>query len=72
MTAEEKLAKATRIQPKLIERGIEADFAEAMALCMVMTGCYKVNTTRMRTFFAGPNGADKFRAAINAGQSRID
>lgn len=70
MTPTEKLAKAARIQPKLEAKGIAPDFAEAMSLCMVMTGCYKINKTRMSAFLAGEGGAAKFRAAIEAGKTR--
>lgn len=65
MTRTEKLAKAARVQAKLVaEYGKSEDLAEAMALWMVLNGCYKVKKATMVAFLAGPGGAERFRSEI--------
>ncbi len=67
MTIAEKFAKAERIQAKLIaEYKKEKDFAEAMALWMVLNGCYKVKRAIMAAFLAGPSAAERFRSEIES------
>ena len=67
MNAADKIAKADRIKAKLVaDKSMAEDFAEAMGLYMVLTGDYSVKRARMPVFLAGENGADKFRAQINA------
>lgn len=65
MTRNEKLAKATRIQAKLVADHDKAeDFAEAMALWMVLNGCYKIKKATIAAFLAGPRAAERFRSEI--------
>ena len=66
MTPSEKLEKAARIKAKLISKnGMDADFADAMSLHMVMSENYKISENRMAVWLAGPKGADTFRAKIS-------
>lgn len=65
MTRSEKLAKAARVQAKLVaEHGKSEDLAEAMALWMVLNGCYKIKKATMAAWLAGPRSADRFRSEI--------
>lgn len=67
MNATERLAKADRVAAKLVaEYGKSEDLAQAIALWMVLHGCYKLRKATMSAFLAGPKGAERFRKEIIA------
>jgi len=68
MKVSEKIAKAKRIKAKLIaDHGKDSDFAEAMALWMVLNNEYKIKRATMAAFLAGPNASERLRRDLHEG-----